>query len=1090
MGSAGTRVLCPLVNRSEQTLCFELSTETAEPGGGSDGVTSDDQGAHADGVVRIDNGDQELQLLKNFHMCQFVEAKARAQGDESTEFTDGSSFGKDSKGRDGHARVNAEVMGGVLGVKVVVQPRARVTVPLVFFRGQMLLGAKTEKPVMMRVRRALEDESGRETFGGAVVLEEKLLVCGSVRPPRADHTVRLFVRDFAEKFGIGSAFPIRQHLRFPYSAPEKGQGGASAHLEEIWMSLSAAGVGKQKKRASVVSKASVAQAPQAVQNKLKVDADLMRCEGRRWVRLPGENLSDRLVTEILPVADFTETNHVRFFCTTLLAVSGRSSTGKALLEWSEQWGGDMFGTGRIAKPMVFPKTERQWVWEIRPVAHQVISIPPPVTAPPVSVPSEGPTSLAEAASSLVESTDTDAITSGARDEAGAGDEVAEHPGEDGAGDTPEAGRGGEAIAESEQAQMFDVQVTLERPWSLWGQDSKGFVYSSAPQAVRSDEEAQAQVVVQGKDKVELRLRVSRQHDASPVFLHVVGQNGLLSAWQLTFVHSAAKARMTACGVRITLEELRFTRQGQVLLPSRGSTSGQLSMEVAALKTRLRTDLAQALGCEVTRVQLTKISAREALPHGPALEVFRSLDTDGSGKLERHELRLAVKQMRIHGLMIDDVDALLAILDPSGDGEVTFEEFIAALDSGFNIYVLLLPFIKPDEESGQHAGVQLSPADLAENLYKMVVDSTYGTSRGGGGSGLVGLLRYCGEIEVLPTSLHGARGQNIEEIAAVRIQKRVRGVQARDKKRRQAQYEEIAATKIQGLYRRRQTRGQRAAQATNQSEASARTRQGMSAEAGEEEEEDAEEVEDSEDEKARDVAHSDQVSGGKEGDGSSGQARARKSKAGNSEDAQQEEEAGEAGSVSEVSDSPRESEVGTGETGVDRKEGGGSSSQARARKSKAGNSEDAEQEEAEEAEEAGSVSAVSDSPRESEVGTGEKGAEEPRRRARASAVEAHEEEEEEDAGDLSDLSASDEDGGAERDAETSAGAEEPCVAPVEEAKEDRTRKHRVQVEQTEEEEEGGEVASDSEEEETGVEKEELIAGEQHQAKDDSGTGSGK
>ena len=66
----------------------------------------------------------------------------------------------------------------------------------------------------------------------------------------------------------------------------------------------------------------------------------------------------------------------------------------------------------------------------------------------------------------------------------------------------------------------------------------------------------------------------------------------------------------------------------------------------------------------------------------------------------------------------------------------------------------------------------------------------------------------------------------------------------------------------------------------------------------------------------------------------------------------------------------------------------------------------------------------------------------------------------------------------------------CRSSVEEAKEDRTRKHRVQVEQTEEEEEGGEVASDSEEEETGVEKEELIAGEQHQAKDDSGTGSGK
>ena len=935
IGRAGTRVLCPLVNRSEQTLCFELLTATAEPCGAG-------CGDHNHGVVRIDNADQELQLLKKFHMCRFVEAHAHS--------ADSSSSGTASKGRTGDGKVNAEVVGGVVGVKVLLQPHARVMVPLVFFRGQMLCGSRRESPVTMRVRRACADGTGQETFDGAILLEERLLVCGSVLPPQADHVVRLFVRDFVAKFGNGSSFAVRQHLRFPHSAPEKEQDGSPAHLEEIWMSLSAAGAcaSKQKQETSMVrSKTPLVQTPQSMQNQLKVEADIMRFEGRRWIRVPGESVSDRLVTEPLPVANPSDTNHVRYFCTSLLALPERSLGSSTLFEWSEQWGGDMDSGGHVARPVVFSNVERQWVWEIRPVLHHIITMPPPGAA-----------------------------TS-------------------------------EVIAGAEQAETFNVEVTLERPVSLWGQDGVGVVYSSAPLSVRSEDKAQ--ISVQGKNKVELRLQVSRRHDASPVFLHVMGENGLLSVWQLTFVQPAARARMTSCGVRFTLEEFRFTRKGQVLLPSRGRSSEHHTMELADLKTHLKTDLAQALGCDVMRLQITKISAREALPRGPALEVFRSFDTDGSGKLERRELKFAMKQMRMHGLMIEDIDALLAILDPSGDGEVTFEEFVAALDAGLDVHVLLLPILKTlldeDEESGPGPAVQVPPAGLAENLYKLVVDSLYGTSTGGGGSGLVGLLRYCGEMEVLPTSLLGLRGQSREHFAAVRIQKRVRGAQVRDKKRRLAQNQETVVGKIQELHDMHQ---QRAANTTSESEGSARKRQVMSTEIGEEQEEGAEEVEDSEEEVETDVSDSDHLEGGGERDGAGEQARARRGREGGREDAEQ-EEAEEAGG-SEVSDSPRESEVGTSEKGGGEKERDGAGEQERARGVREG---DAEQEEAEEA----GGCEVSDSPCESEVGTGEKGVEQPRTRARASAVEGREDEQEEDVGeDVSDLSASDGEEGGEQGGE--------------------------------------------------------------------------
>ena len=184
-----------------------------------------------------------------------------------------------------------------------------------------------------------------------------------------------------------------------------------------------------------------------------------------------------------------------------------------------------------------------------------------------------------------------------------------------------------------------------------------------------------------------------------------------------------------------------------------------------------------------------MSAREAMPHGPALEVFRSLDADNSGRLERGELQQALRRMRLHGILIEDIDALLAILDPSGDGTVTFEEFVAALDAGLDVHVLLLPVAAPgggEEEEAllDYAAAKdrtLTPLNLADKLAHAMGNLSYGQGRHDGDA--LGLLRFCGEMEVLPTASRVVRGESLETRSALAIQKRVRGMQTRSKVRR-------------------------------------------------------------------------------------------------------------------------------------------------------------------------------------------------------------------------------------------------------------------------------------------------------------------
>ena len=477
------------------------------------------------------------------------------------------------------------------------------------------------------------------------------------------------------------------------------------------------------------------------------------------------------------------------------------------------------------------QVERQWVWEIRSVSHYPIRIPPllPISRPTLNVSTVSLAAAAVTAVAVVTAPADAVAVAPAAPLAGGGQgehDAMHAPAVHTAAnshvlDTRALGAGGEsegsesgACAGWDTAQTFTVSLALQRPASLWGEAAEGVVHTSAPRWVRGHDGGR--VVLTGKGTQEMRVQVRHAHDASPVYVHLVSDKGLVvSAWVLTFAHSASKAKQTPCGVRIALEELRFARQGHIVLPTglgaRGS-GGQQVMDLAALKLRMRTDLAVTLGCDAARVQIIKVAAREALPHGPALQVFRALDSDGSGQLENAELRQALRRMRVHGVLVDDLDALLGILDPSGDGKVSFEEFVAALDAGIDVDVLLVapPVNLDNSEDAVDVVVEHpSPLQLAEKLYEEVCCSTYGTSRGGGGSALVGMLRFCGEVEVVPTSMRAVRGQSTEDAAAVAIQKRVRGVQTRDKKKREMQHREVAALKIQRLQRTNLARRQRA-----------------------------------------------------------------------------------------------------------------------------------------------------------------------------------------------------------------------------------------------------------------------------------------
>lgn len=61
----------------------------------------------------------------------------------------------------------------------------------------------------------------------------------------------------------------------------------------------------------------------------------------------------------------------------------------------------------------------------------------------------------------------------------------------------------------------------------------------------------------------------------------------------------------------------------------------------------------------------------------AVALFRHIDKDGSGKLSKAELKQLVVEAEAD-VPDDKIDELIAKVDTSGSGEISFRDFVAAL----------------------------------------------------------------------------------------------------------------------------------------------------------------------------------------------------------------------------------------------------------------------------------------------------------------------------------------------------------------------------------------------------------------------------
>lgn len=61
----------------------------------------------------------------------------------------------------------------------------------------------------------------------------------------------------------------------------------------------------------------------------------------------------------------------------------------------------------------------------------------------------------------------------------------------------------------------------------------------------------------------------------------------------------------------------------------------------------------------------------------AVALFRHIDKDNSGKLSKAELKQLVKEAEAD-VPDDKIDELIAKVDTSGTGEISFRDFVAAL----------------------------------------------------------------------------------------------------------------------------------------------------------------------------------------------------------------------------------------------------------------------------------------------------------------------------------------------------------------------------------------------------------------------------
>ena len=66
------------------------------------------------------------------------------------------------------------------------------------------------------------------------------------------------------------------------------------------------------------------------------------------------------------------------------------------------------------------------------------------------------------------------------------------------------------------------------------------------------------------------------------------------------------------------------------------------------------------------------------------KLFKSVDTDGNGTMNRTELEGLMKNLGHRDISEDNISALMEKIDIESDGKITFSEFLVFIDSYLNV----------------------------------------------------------------------------------------------------------------------------------------------------------------------------------------------------------------------------------------------------------------------------------------------------------------------------------------------------------------------------------------------------------------------
>ena len=77
--------------------------------------------------------------------------------------------------------------------------------------------------------------------------------------------------------------------------------------------------------------------------------------------------------------------------------------------------------------------------------------------------------------------------------------------------------------------------------------------------------------------------------------------------------------------------------------------------------------------EFVSMMRLRMDERHQDPEEDLREAFNMFDADGSGFIDREEVRILMKKLA-QTLTDDEIDAIMDAADSDGDGEISFEEF--------------------------------------------------------------------------------------------------------------------------------------------------------------------------------------------------------------------------------------------------------------------------------------------------------------------------------------------------------------------------------------------------------------------------------